>query len=166
MLEHALKLVGDYHGEKWATLQSRDASGINGAFLDWLGRRRTDRPFFAFLNYFDAHDAVRAPAGIRGPLRHPAEDRGRITTSSSIMTSSDKRDAARRDLLMARDCYDDCIAYLDEQLGRLLDELDRQGLLADTDVIITSDHGEAFGEHGIVGPLLQRQARRRFASRW
>ena len=52
---------------------------------------------------------------------------------------------------MARDCYDDCIAYLDEQLGRLLDELERQGLLANTDVIITSDHGEAFGDHGILG---------------
>jgi arylsulfatase A-like enzyme len=52
---------------------------------------------------------------------------------------------------MARDCYDDCIAFLDEQLGRLLDELERQGLLANTDVIITSDHGEAFGEHGGFG---------------
>ena len=31
----------------------------------------------------------------------------------------------KRDILMARDCYDDCIAFLDEQLGRLLDELQR-----------------------------------------
>ena len=52
---------------------------------------------------------------------------------------------------MARDCYDDCIAYLDEQLGRLLDELARRGLLDNTVVIITSDHGEAFGDHGIFG---------------
>ena len=52
---------------------------------------------------------------------------------------------------MAHDCYDDCIAYLDDQLGRLLGELERRGLLADTDVIITSDHGEAFGDHGILG---------------
>jgi arylsulfatase A-like enzyme len=52
---------------------------------------------------------------------------------------------------MARDCYDDCVAYLDAQLGRLLDELERRGLLADTDVIITSDHGEGFAEHGYVG---------------
>src|SRR5262249_8676817 len=49
------------------------------------------------------------------------------------------------------DCYDDCIAFLDQQLGRLLDELQRRGLLADTDVIITSDHGEAFGDHAIFG---------------
>ncbi len=57
----------------------------------------------------------------------------------------------RNEIIMARDCYDDCIAFLDEQLGRLLDALQGQGLLENTDVIITSDHGEAFGEHGIVG---------------
>ena len=57
----------------------------------------------------------------------------------------------KRDIQMARDCYDDCIAFLDEQLGRLLDELRRQGLLDNTVVIITSDHGEAFGDHGIFG---------------
>ena len=39
----------------------------------------------------------------------------------------------KRDILMARDCYDDCIAFLDEQLGRLLDELRGQGLLDNTD---------------------------------
>ena len=52
---------------------------------------------------------------------------------------------------MARDCYHDCIAFLDEQLGRLLDELQGQGLLGNTDVIITSDHGEEFGEHIFFG---------------
>ena len=52
---------------------------------------------------------------------------------------------------MARDCYDDCIAFLDDQLGRLLDELRGQGLLDNTLVIITSDHGESFGDHGVFG---------------
>jgi arylsulfatase A-like enzyme len=45
-----------------------------------------------------------------------------------------------------RDCYDDCVADLDEQLGRLIDELDRRSVLERTWVIITSDHGESFGE--------------------
>src|SRR5262249_54915570 len=54
-----------------------------------------------------------------------------------------------RDVIMARDRYDECIAFLDEQLGRLLGELRRQGLPDNTLVIITSDHGEAWGEHGL-----------------
>jgi arylsulfatase A-like enzyme len=57
----------------------------------------------------------------------------------------------KRDILLARDCYDDCIAFLDKELGRLLDQLQRGGLLDNTVVIITSDHGEAFGDHGHFG---------------
>jgi arylsulfatase A-like enzyme len=59
-----------------------------------------------------------------------------------------------RDAQLARDCYDDCIAFIDEQLGRLLDELKRQGILDNTVVVITSDHGEAFGDHGHFGHVL------------
>ncbi len=52
---------------------------------------------------------------------------------------------------MARDCYDDCIAYLDSQLGRLFAKLDSTGLLENTLVIVTSDHGELLGEHQSFG---------------
>jgi len=52
---------------------------------------------------------------------------------------------------MARDCYDDCIAYLDLQLGRLFAQLDSKGLLENTVVIVTSDHGELLGEHQSFG---------------
>ncbi len=67
-----------------------------------------------------------------------------------------KHELPDRDVLMARDCYDDCIALLDEQLDLLLGELERQGLLENTDVIITSDHGEAFGVHRLHRPFLHR----------
>ena len=50
---------------------------------------------------------------------------------------------------LARDCYDNCLAYLDEQLGELFDELQRRGVLDRTLVIVTSDHGEGLGEHGL-----------------
>jgi hypothetical protein len=44
--------------------------------------------------------------------------------------------------------YDGSLAYLDDQIGRLLGELRRRGVLDDTLLIVTSDHGEAFGAHG------------------
>jgi arylsulfatase A-like enzyme len=46
--------------------------------------------------------------------------------------------------------YDGAIAYLDHQVGLLFDALERRGLLENTLVIITSDHGEQFGEHGLM----------------
>ena len=58
----------------------------------------------------------------------------------------DKSRLSAREIAFARDSYDDCIADLDEQLGRLLDELERRGVLKSTWLIITSDHGESFGE--------------------
>jgi arylsulfatase A-like enzyme len=50
----------------------------------------------------------------------------------------------------ATDAYDDCIADLDEQLGKLVDDLDRRRVLERTWLIIASDHGESFGEHAGV----------------
>jgi arylsulfatase A-like enzyme len=48
---------------------------------------------------------------------------------------------------LARDSYDNCLAYLDERLGELFDELQRRGVLDQTLVIVTADHGEGLGEH-------------------
>ena len=61
----------------------------------------------------------------------------------------DKLTLPQHYLTMARDAYDDCLAYLDEQLGVLFDELHHRALLDDTLVVITSDHGEGLGEHDL-----------------
>jgi arylsulfatase A-like enzyme len=55
--------------------------------------------------------------------------------------------------------YDSSIAYLDQQIGWLFDMLQKRGILEDTLVIITSDHGEQFGGHGLFnhGNSLYRQ---------
>ena len=61
----------------------------------------------------------------------------------------DKQRTPQRYRSLARDGYDNCVAYLDEQLGVLFDELERRGILDRTLVIITSDHGEGLGEHAL-----------------
>jgi arylsulfatase A-like enzyme len=138
---------GGIFQSKWIDLQSRNARGISDAFLEWLGRRRPDRPFFAYLNFFDAHEPYIPPPrfagrfGIRPKL--PGDfwyllDYGRLN----------KRTLQPRGIEMASDCYDDCIAFLDDQLGRLLNTLQDERLLDRTVVIVTSDHGEAFSDHG------------------
>ena len=48
-----------------------------------------------------------------------------------------------------RDLYDGEVAYLDRQVGRLLDFLESRGLLENTIVAVVADHGENLGEHGI-----------------
>jgi arylsulfatase A-like enzyme len=140
----------DHHNRKWIRFQSRDAGGINQAFLDWLPRRRPDRPFFAFLNYFDAHEPYFPPPSFAARSRRgPRSPRDYQFLVDYARLNKNRVDPA--DVLMARDSYDLCIAFLDEQLGRLLNELAAQRLLDNTLVIITSDHGEAFGDHQVFG---------------
>ena len=138
----------NFFESKWIRLQSQSASDINHDFLDWLGHRPEKRPFFAYLNYFDAHE----------PYIPPVEYAGRFGIRPQAPRDYDFlfnyntpgwKSVANRDVAMARDCYDDCIAFLDEQLGQLLDTLQGQGLLENTLVIMTSDHGESFGDHGL-----------------
>lgn len=129
----------------------KDAGRINGAFLNWLDRKGEDgRPFFAFLNYFDAHGPFVPPDGFERPFGRPAAD----AEEEALIREWDVRSRAGvtdSQLELARDSYDDCLAYLDREIGRLFDELERRGVLDETLVILTSDHGEELGEHGLVG---------------
>jgi arylsulfatase A-like enzyme len=139
---------GDFPATKWIRIQSRDADHISSSFLDWLRHRRPDRPFFAYLNYFDAHEPYIPPTSFAGRFgirpQSPRDYQFLLDYGNPGW-----RKIQNRDLWMARDCYDDCIAFLDDRLGRLLDQLQGQGLLQDTLVIVTSDHGESFGDHGV-----------------
>ncbi|WP_169975783.1 sulfatase [Tautonia rosea] len=129
-----------------------DAASINRRFLEWLDHDRArDRPFFAFLNYFDAHDPYLVPPG----EEHRFGDQPSIPTDRAFLEnwwlSSDKSEITPEQQALLIDGYDSCIASLDQHLGRLFHELDQRGLLNDLIVIVTSDHGEAFGEHGLFG---------------
>ncbi len=127
----------------------KDADKINADFLNWLPRTKR-RPFFAFLNYFDAHAPYftpdRADRHFGKRPDNPADlEILRAWQSRSSAVATD------HELELARDGYDDCIAYLDAALGRLFDELRRQGVLDNTLIIVTSDHGEEIGEHHLLG---------------
>jgi arylsulfatase A-like enzyme len=147
-LENVFHPRGFYH-VKWIRSQSRDGAEINRAFLDWLPRQRNaKRPFFAFLNYLDAHEPFLPPEG-SGPhfgLRPESAADHKLLTE---YWDRDKLALRPRDIELVRDSYDDCIAALDRQVGLLLAQLEKSGVLRDTLVIITSDHGEEFGEHGV-----------------
>lgn len=117
------------------------AADVTDATLDWIGNG--ERPFLAYLNYFDAHDPYLPPQ----PWRNKFSARpnpGGILNSFLLRYYPEMNEEQLQDEIAA---YDGAIAYVDEQIGRLLDELERRGLARDTIVVITSDHGEMLGEH-------------------
>jgi arylsulfatase A-like enzyme len=103
-----------------AYAKRKRADEVNRELVQWI-QRDPRRPFFAFLNYLDVHYAYGGPYG----YPKPEWDHGTVI-----------------------DEYDAGVKYVDDSLGRLLHELERQGE-RNTIVIITSDHGESLGEHGM-----------------
>jgi arylsulfatase A-like enzyme len=138
----------------------KTAAMINRDALAWLSRRK-DRPFFVFLNYYDAHAPFRPPDGFDRRYGLGAEpeavrssilrDYARLTAGRGPTGDPNAPAVIERAAELLRDSYDSCIAYLDDQLGRLFDELERRELLANTLVIVTSDHGEHFGDRNLFG---------------
>ena len=128
----------------------KNAGDVSRGFLDWLAHRpEPARPFFAFLNFYDAHAPYVLPGGAEYRFGMKPQKMADFIFLVDYWQSVDKlklRPAYRN---LAQDSYDNCVAYLDEQLGELFDELARRGVLDRTLVIVTSDHGEGLGEHGL-----------------
>ena len=126
-----------------------DAPTINARVLPAL-TADDERPFFAWLHYYDAH-RVFGRQGEEWAQRygsHPDPSVG----GTEAWYQLDPADRARLGITPAQadfidDRYDGGLAYLDEQIGVLLDELRAAGVLDDTLVVITADHGEVLHEH-------------------
>ncbi len=118
------------------------AAEVTRRAATWI-RNNGDRPFFAFVHYFDPHFPYEPPAehdlafvsglaGLSVPYEHP-QDRFKqgfdMPEDFLEMTWLDYRGE---------------IAYTDEYVGVLLDALDEMGLADDTLVVLLSDHGESF----------------------
>lgn len=127
----------------------KDAGSINREFVAWLSQRpEPGRPFFAFLNYFDAHSLYLLPPGAVSRLGLKPRTQAEFQIFER-WRDIDKLRLPQHYRTLIRDCYDNCLAYLDERLGELFDELHRRGVLDRTAVIVTSDHGEGLGEHDL-----------------
>ena len=142
-------------------LRAPDVNRRAFAMLDQF--RNQHRPFFLFLNYMDAH----SPYLPLPPFREWFANRDlKPISAEAYMTVRDAVNAGKRGLderekryLVSQ--YDAGIAAIDSCIGKLLARMRELGLYENTLVIITADHGEAFGEHNRMehayGSLYQDQ---------
>ncbi len=127
----------------------KSASMVRSAFLDWIGDRPGDQPFFAFLNFFDAHRPYDPGPGFLGRF-------GPVTENSERLVGALNTEGSRLSLDSAfvaerRWRYAEAIATIDEEIGAIVAGLESRGLLENTIIVVTSDHGELIGEHGLFG---------------
>jgi arylsulfatase A-like enzyme len=120
----------------------------------WLDRRPRDKPFFLYVHTIDPHVPYIPPRKYT-ELYDPEPYKGVVQARSTAkLLERVKTGAARlsdRDKRHLEALYDGEITYHDDEIARLHEALDKHGLLEDTLIVVTSDHGEEFFEHGSVG---------------
>jgi choline-sulfatase len=147
-------------GEDRAT----DSAGLNKILFPWLDQHR-DEPFFLYAHATDPHAPYRPPAGFEEKFADPAEtpefdrdftrlkkialSRGGFGVSRDLCLKSgiDPERFIRR----AMDRYDGKILHNDWSIGQLAGKLRQLGILDNTLIVVVSDHGEEFWEHGWTG---------------
>jgi len=156
---------GEFGGTlSWLASSKPDAlhtDGLNAADAEWVLERcakQKERPFFLAVGFFRPHTPYVAP---RDPyfgyypesempvVQNVTEDQADIPPAGlgSYKREQDKlTDDLRRQCVQA---YYASISFMDAQVGRVVDALDRLGLSDNTIIVFTSDHGYHMGEHGL-----------------
>lgn len=160
---------GFYQGFEIYDEEGYHLEGTLPRALRWIEERGTD-PFFLFLHTYDVHSSGRGEAR---PYDCPGESElhfverepesfdgcrdGECGTRFLRTVNESRRGGAPLDDLLAEaerawisDLYDGCVRYVDTRLEELYHYLERSALLERTVLVVVSDHGEEFGEHGMM----------------
>lgn len=116
---------------------------------EWLSKNQQE-PFFLFLHFFDVHSDYCSLPQYEKQFLRPYEGNANGTTSQLKDFREGKVSMDHKDAEHLIDLYDAGIRQMDDGIFRLLNYLEYEGLLNKTLVIITSDHGEEFFDHGDV----------------
>jgi arylsulfatase A-like enzyme len=143
----------DYLAYEHTTSNKARAGLVNSRVIEWLENTWTTdlsgtQPLFLFVYYFDPHtwydplppyDTLYDPT-YTGTLTAEVYQNGQDVVSGKIVPTT-------RDIEHLIALYDGEIAYWDYHLGRMLSYLEEIQLLNNALIVVTSDHGEMFGEH-------------------
>lgn len=163
-------------------LNDEDARDVNAAAIDWIRRHAAEDNWYLHVTYWDPHTPYLAPpeyterAAALGPA--PAwPDQATIEAHASVYGPRSALDLnyfvgprdgtpdairSRADFETLINGFDGAILYWDEHFGELLRTLDELGIREETAIIVSADHGEAFGEngqyaeHGLANEPIQR----------
>ncbi len=146
--------------------------------IRFLRERDKSRPFFVWTSFIKPHPPFDPPVPWNKlyrdwemPLPHRPERWRELVTWHMRFQNHYKRrdDGTDNNLLRAmKAAYYACISFIDYHAGRILEELDRQGLLENTLIVFAADHGELLGDYYSFGKrcFLDPSARVPLIVRW
>lgn len=120
------------------------------AARSWIGASTPDKPWFAFLHTYDIHCPYDPPEPYRSMFVPPGPEplSPPMRGSQEMGLCRKYRDLAPDQVRYVSGAYDGDIRWVDDALASFLEFLEREKLLENTVVILTSDHGEELFEHG------------------
>jgi len=144
------------------------ADDISSIGIDWIRRNGREDNWFLHVNFWDLHWPYRTPATFGNPFKDDpipdwlTEDIRRQHWQGCGMQSAQdmfdfhirfdeypdmpKQAASMGDVRRMFDGYDTSLRYVDIHIGYILNALGEQGILGETAIVISADHGEALGE--------------------
>ncbi|RJX47959.1 sulfatase [Halonotius pteroides] len=128
-----------------------EAPKLNQKALRWLDEEYDDdSPFFLWTHYMDVHYPFYPPDKFLDQVTDRSISTNRAISVNGKMHEEDE-ELSEADAADLQSLYRGDIRYLDHHIGEFIDALKKRGLFKDTIFIITSDHGELFGEHDLFG---------------
>lgn len=135
------------HFDDAVRCQSEDcAARVNRLAVRWLSSVKGE-PWFCLIHYMDVHFPYRAPAEYAAAFSE-AYGRFPLVTGTYLSELGKKGGPVPAEVRYVVDMYDAEIAYLDEQICGILHTLKTMGLADNLLVVVVSDHGDEFMEHG------------------
>ncbi|TDQ37390.1 sulfatase family protein [Aureibacillus halotolerans] len=146
------------HGVNPASYEKCGTQLLGDSAIDYLENvRQTHQPFFMWLSFPDPHTPYQVPEpygsmydleNVPLPPRDDLKDKPERQKVAHIMDAMDKADD---DLIRrVRAIHYGMINFIDDNVGRVMETLERLRLKEDTVVIFTSDHGDSMGAHGLI----------------
>lgn len=147
-----VNVANTIYGQFFRRQHDDGARQTNKWINDWLTERTASCPFFLFVNYLEPHLEYRPPEEFAEQFLPP-----NISYSDAMDVSQDAFgyiagtvEMTDQDFDILRSLYRAEIAYLDYRIGELKEYLEEQGEWEDTIFVVTGDHGENIGDHGLM----------------
>lgn len=129
-------------GDAWPFDEKHHIDIVTGRKIrEAISERPKDRPFFVFGSFCSPHKPFDPPQRFLDEI--PYEEMDDFLPGEEGALS----DADKKHLWKLRRAYKATIRLVDEEIGKILDQLETEGLMEDTLIVFTSDHGELMGDH-------------------
>ena len=145
-------------GKKFLYGRDKYTRHLNSSLRHWLSDvRRDDNPFFICAHYHNTHSPYRPPRAFKKKFALSDERNYDVRKLLHVSTKAGaygymakKIAVSEAEFDVIKAWYDGELSYMDYHIGELVSSLKKMGYFENTVLIITADHGENFGEHGLA----------------